>query len=90
MFSYCAFLLWETPSLSLSLKPLKWVFVLVSVNDFKSDNTDIEVYTSNPVNTDTEGAIESVRIKRVEFRGNERAIFPLGQIKLSVIMRFLY
>ena len=53
MFSYCAFLLWETPSLSLSLKPLKWVFVLVSVNDFKSDNTDIKVYTSNPVNTDT-------------------------------------
>ena len=65
MFSYCAFLLWETPSLSLSLKPLKWVFVLVSVNDFKSDNTDIKVYTSNPVNTDTEGGIESVRLLTV-------------------------
>ena len=44
MFSHCAFLLWETPSLSLYLKPLKWVFVLVSVNDFKSDNTDIKKY----------------------------------------------
>ena len=65
MFSYCAFLLWETPSLSLSLKPLKWVFVLVSVNDFNSDNTDLKVYTSNPVNTDTEGTIERVRINGV-------------------------
>ena len=65
MFSYCAFLLWETPSLSLSLKPLKWVFVLVSVNDFKSDNTDIKVYTSNPVDTDIEGTIESVCINGV-------------------------
>ena len=65
MFSYCAFLLWETPSLSLSLKPLKWVFVLVSVNNFKSDNTDIKVYTSNPVNTDTEGTIDKVRINGV-------------------------
>ena len=30
---------------------------------------------SIPVNTDTEGTIESVRIKRVEFRENVRA-FP--------------
>lgn len=62
MFSHWAFLLWETPSLSLSLKPLIWVFVLVSVNDFKSDNTDLKVYTSNPVNTVPDGAMERVRI----------------------------
>ena len=37
---------------------------------------------SNPVNTDTEGAMESVRIKRVEFRENVRAFFPQGQSKL--------
>ena len=41
----------------------------------------------NPVNTDTEGAIESVRIMWVEFRENVRAFFPQGQSKLSVIMR---
>ena len=31
------------------------------------------------------GAIESVRIKQVEFRENVRAFFPQGQSKLSVI-----
>ena len=31
--------------------------------------------------------MESVRIKRVEFRENVRAFFPQGQSKLSVIMR---
>ena len=31
---------------------------------------------STPVNTYTEGAIESVRIKRVEFRENVRTLFP--------------
>ena len=45
---------------------------------------------SNPVNTDTEGAMESVRFKRVEFRENVRAFFPQGQSKLSVIMRCRY
>ena len=30
---------------------------------------------SNPVNADIEGSIESVRIKRIEFRGNVRAFF---------------
>ena len=43
--------------------------------------------TVKPVNTDTEGAIESVRIKRVEFRKTTRASFPQGQGKLSVIKR---
>ena len=49
---------------------------------------------SNSVNTDTEGAIESiringrgVRIKRVEFRGSVSAFFPQGRSKLSLIMR---
>ena len=42
--------------------------------------------TVNPGNTDTEGDIESVRIKRVEFRENVSAFFPQGQSKLSVIM----
>jgi len=41
---------------------------------------------SHPVNTDTEGAIESVRIKQVEFIENVRAFFPQGQSKLSIIM----
>ena len=45
---------------------------------------------SNRVKTDIEGAIESVRIKRVEFRKNVRAFFPQGQSKLSVIMRCPY
>ena len=31
---------------------------------------------SNPVNKDTEGAVESVRIKRVEFREKVRGLFP--------------
>ena len=35
---------------------------------------------------DTEGTIECVRIKRVEFRENVRAFFPREQSKLSVIM----
>ena len=42
---------------------------------------------SNSINTDTEGAIESVRIKWVEFRENVRDFFLQGQSKLSVIMR---
>ena len=37
---------------------------------------------------DTEGAL--CPVKRVEFRENERAFFPLGQTKLSVITRCLY
>ena len=45
---------------------------------------------SNPVNTGTEGAMESVCIKRVEFRGNVRAFFLQGQSKLSMIMRCPY
>ena len=43
---------------------------------------------SNPVNADTEWAIESVPIKRIEFTENVRAYFPQGQGKLSVITRF--
>ena len=34
---------------------------------------------------DTEGTIECVRIKRVEFRGNVRPFIPRGQSKLSVM-----
>ena len=45
---------------------------------------------SNAVNTDTEGAILSVCIKRVEFRENVKAFFPLGQSKLPVIIRAIY
>ena len=45
---------------------------------------------SNPVNTDTEGDIESVRVDRVEFTENVGAFFPQGQNKLSVIMMSLY
>ena len=40
---------------------------------------------SNSVITDTEGAMESVHIKRVEFRENVRVFFQRGQSKLSVI-----
>ena len=47
---------------------------------------DIRKVQSNPVNTDIEGVIESVRIKRVGFRENVRAFFPQGQSKLSLIM----
>ena len=36
---------------------------------------------------DTEGVLEIVRFKRVEFKENVRAFFPLEQSKLSVIMR---
>ena len=43
-------------------------------------------YTVIPVYKDTEGAIESVRIKRVEFREDIRVFFPQGHSKLSVIM----
>ena len=42
----------------------------------------------NPVNTDTKGAIESVRgvrVKLVEFRENVWAYVPQGQGKLSVL-----
>ena len=36
---------------------------------------------------DTEGTIESVHIKRVEFRENVRAFFPQGQSKLSGVRK---
>ena len=45
---------------------------------------------SNPIYMDTEGSIESVHIKWVEFRENVTAFFPQGQTELSVIMRCLY
>ena len=45
---------------------------------------------SNPVNTDTGGATESVRIKQVEWGENVRAFFPQGQSEPSVIMRCPY
>ena len=44
----------------------------------------------NPVDTETEGPIESVRIERVEFRENVQA-FPKDKTeKLSVITRCSY
>ena len=46
----------------------------------------------SPVNTDSEGGggggfrgIETVHIKRVEFRDNVKAFFPQGQIKQFLI-----
>ena len=39
---------------------------------------------------DTKGAIESVRIKGVEFKEAARAFFLQGKSKLSVIMRCPY
>ena len=42
---------------------------------------------SHPVNTDSKGAIESVRITRVELRENVRAFFLQGQGKLSHIIK---
>jgi len=48
------------------------------------------VAQSNPINTDTEGAIESVRIKCIEFKENVRAFFPQGRSKLSIIIRCPY
>ena len=44
----------------------------------------------NLVNTETEGPIESVHIKRIEFRENVWAFFSQGQSKLSLIMRCPY
>ena len=51
--------------------------------------TDLGVQ-SNPVNSDTEGVIESDRVKRVEFRGNVSAFFTRRKGKISVTMRCLY
>ena len=45
----------------------------------------LKSYSQTSINTGTKGAIESVRNKRVEFRGNVRASFPQGQSKLSEI-----
>ena len=45
---------------------------------------------SNHVNINTEGAIEGVHIKWVEFRENVKAFFPQKQGKLSVIMNCPY
>ena len=39
---------------------------------------------SNPVNKGTEGAIESVRIKRVEFTENVRVSLPRDKAKQTV------
>ena len=51
----------------------------------------------SPINMDTEEAMKSVPInlrcvciKKVEFRENLRAFFPLRQSELSRIMRCLY
>ena len=41
---------------------------------------------TNVVITDTMGAIENVRIKRLEFRENGGAFFPQGQSKLFPVI----
>ena len=54
------------------------------------EHQSINNIQSNLVNTDTENAIESVRIKPVEFREIARAFNPRRQSELSVIMRCPY
>ena len=44
---------------------------------------------SKPFNTVTEGLIESVHIKRVEFRENLRAFFPQGQISMGLFPSYM-
>ena len=54
----------------------------------KISEDKIEPHHTYSICGDTEGAM--CPVKRVEFRENERAFFPLGQTKLSVITRCLY
>ena len=51
--------------------------------------TDLGVQ-SNPLNSDTEGVIESVRVKQVEFRGNVSDFFTWRKGKISVTIRCPY
>ena len=62
---------------------------IASSTILRADYLACKELQSNSVNTDTKGAIESVRIKRFEFRENLRAFFSQGQGKLAVIMRCL-
>ena len=62
---------------------------IASSTILRADCLPCKELQSNSVIMDTEGVIESVRIKWVEFRENARAFFPQGQSKLSVIMRCL-
>ena len=52
----------------------------------KPRGTSVNNTQSNLLNTDNEDAIESVHIKRVEFREIVRGFFPQGQGKLSITM----
>ena len=45
---------------------------------------------SHPVDTDTEGTIESVRINRVEFKENVRAGYGTRPVDLSVVTKCPY
>ena len=54
------------------LNDLYWMIRLIGDDVLRNS------YTVKPVYKDTERAIESVRIKRVEFRENIRAFFPPG------------
>ena len=56
----------------------------------KPRGTSINNIQSNPVNTDNKDAIESVHIKRVEFREIVGGFFPQGQSKLSITMSCPY
>ena len=51
----------------------------------RSELAPVRKLQSNLVNVGTEGTIESVHIKQVEFRENVWAFFPRGQSKLSII-----
>ena len=59
------------------------------VHSFKTWKVSIHLQP-NHFHTDSKGAIKSVHIKRVEFRGNLRAFVPQVQEKLSVITRCPY
>ena len=62
---------------------------IASSTILRADYLACKELQSNSVNTDTEGAIESVRITQVEFGENARAFVSQGQGKLAVIMRCL-
>ena len=59
------------------------------MHSFKTWKVSIHLQP-NHFTTDSEGAIKSVRIKRVEFRENIRAYVRQGQSKLSAITRCPY
>lgn len=53
------------------------------VKFYLNANSPLKKILSNAINTDTKGALESVCIKRVEFKENVRTLFPHRQSNLS-------